>query len=182
MNSNFGHFSWVDFTIIIIVILSTVISFFRGFIREAISLVIWITAIIIPFKFSDTIQIYFQTWIKSYVLRHLLTFGALFLSVFICGIFINLILHILVRKAGLTIADRFLGIFFGAARGLLIVAILLIFVSVGDMKMGTVIAQSRLASKFQPIIIKLNQFLPCQLKNIFGWIVKPPVRVNKGNI
>ncbi|AKQ33712.1 Colicin V production protein [Candidatus Coxiella mudrowiae] len=184
MNFNiFSHFNWVDFTIIGIIVFSIIISFFRGFVREAISLVIWIGAIVIAFKFSEPVQIHLRPWINLDSLRYAATFGILFLAVFIFGIFINLIIHVLVKKTGLTITDRLLGIFFGAARGLLIVAIFLIFVSVGNIKDGTAVSQSQLASKFEPIVTRLNQFLPWQLKNIFQWLVEPPqTEVNRGDM
>ena len=107
-----SHFNWVDFTIIGIIVFSIVISFFRGFVREAISLITWISAVIIAFKFTKPIQIYLKVWISSDFLRYVVTFSILFLAVFIFGIFVNLIMHILVRKTGLTIIDRLLGIFF----------------------------------------------------------------------
>lgn len=169
MNLNiFLHFNWVDFIIIGIIVFSITISFFRGFVREAISLLIWIGAIVIVFKFLEPLQIHLSPWINSNFIRYSVAFGILFLAVFICGIFINLIIHALLKKTGLTITNRLLGIFFGAARGFLIVSIFLIFVSVGNIKGGTVVSQSQLASKFKPIVIWLNQFLPWQLKNIFN--------------
>ncbi|WP_304985221.1 CvpA family protein [Coxiella-like endosymbiont] len=184
MNFNiFSHFNWVDFTIIGIIVFSIIISFFRGFVREAILLVIWIGAIVIVFKFSEPVQIHLRPWINSDSLRYAAAFGILLLAVFIFGIFINLIVHALVKKTGLTITDRLLGIFFGAARGFLIVAVFLMFVSVGNIKDGTAVGQSQLASKFEPIVTWLNQFLPCQLKNIFQWLVEPPqTEINRGDM
>ncbi|MFV9988905.1 MAG: CvpA family protein [Coxiella endosymbiont of Dermacentor nuttalli] len=113
MNFNIvSHFNWVDCTIIGIVIFSIIVSFFRGFVREIISLVTWIAAVTVAFKFTEPIQIYLNIWISSDFLRYIVAFSILFLAVFIFGIFVNLITRILVRKTGLTIIDRLLGVFF----------------------------------------------------------------------
>ena len=168
MNFNIiSHFNWVDFTIIGIIVFSIVISFFRGFIREVVSLVIWVGAVITAFKFAESVQIHLQPWINSDSLQYAVAFVGLFLAVFVFGIFINLIVQMLVKKTGLTITNRLLGIFFGAGRGLLIVSVFLMFISVGNIKDGSVVTQSYLAPKFEPIVTWLNQFLPWQLRNVF---------------
>lgn len=41
---NWQDFNWIDFTILGVVGISTLVSLVRGFIREAISLVIWVAA------------------------------------------------------------------------------------------------------------------------------------------
>lgn len=161
MNFNIiSHFNWIDFIIIGIIVFSIIIGFFRGFIREAVSLLIWISAVIIAFKFSEPMKIHLQPWINSDSLRYVVAFIGLFLAVFIFGIFINLILHMLVKKTGLTITNRLLGIFFGAGRSLLIIAILLMFISVGNIEDKSVVVQSQLAPKFESIVAWLNQFFP----------------------
>ena len=153
------RFNWVDYTIVGIIVFSIVIGFFRGFVREAVSLVIWISAVMTAFTFSKPIKIHLQPWINSDSLQYAAAFIGLFLAVFIFGIFINLILHILVKKTGLTITNRLLGIFFGAGRSLFIIAILLMFISGGNTKNKSVIVQSQLAPKFASMVTWLNQFL-----------------------
>ncbi|WP_267256667.1 CvpA family protein [Coxiella endosymbiont of Ornithodoros maritimus] len=176
MNSHLlSHLNWVDFGIIGIVLFSIIISFFRGFVREAVSLVVWVTAIIVAIKFVEPMQIYLQTWIFSSSIRYAVAFISLFLSIFIIGIILNMLIHLLLKKTGLSISDRLLGIFFGAGRGFLIVAVLLLFVSVGSVNDGSSIAQSQLAPKFQPIVSWLNQFLPLQFKQFSHWLADQPI-------
>lgn len=169
-SENMSYFNWVDFTIIGIVFFSVIIGFFRGFLREAVSLIIWLSAVIIPFKFVDCMQAYLKTWIVSYTIRYAMTLVALFLAVFIIGIFLNMVIHALVSKSGLSITDRLLGVFFGTVRGLFIVAVLLTFVSVVNIQDSSELAQSRLVPEFKTIITWLNQFFPQQLKYFSQWL------------
>lgn len=166
--------NWVDYAIMGIIAFSTIISFFRGFLREAVSLIIWIVGILLAFRFADTVQNYFVQWISSNSIRYALAFIAIFLAVFIVGAVINVIFHAIVSKSGLSLTDRFLGIFFGAARGALIVAVVLIFVGATTTTVvaneGAAIAQSELAPKFMPLTTWLNQFLPKEIKNFSQWI------------
>ncbi|AUJ58901.1 CvpA family protein [Coxiella endosymbiont of Amblyomma americanum] len=174
---NFGivpYLNWIDCTIVSVITFSVVIGLFRGFVRETISLMIWIAAVTVAFKFSKSIQLYLYPWINLQSLRYAITFGGLFLTVFIFGIFINSVVHTIVKKMGLTVVNHTLGIFFGMGRGLFIIAIFLALFDSGNMiGIGgnrNIITQSRLAPKFQPIVIWLHQLLPSQLKNVFQWL------------
>jgi len=169
------HLNWIDYAIIGVIILSTVISFFRGFLREAVSLVVWIAGIAIALRYANVVQLGFKTWFASPSVRYIVAFMSLFLLVFIIGIIINMLLHALIHKTGLTITDRILGFVFGAVRGLLIVAILLMFVSIGSVKDGTALAQSSLAPEFKPAVVWLNEFLPQHTKQFSRWVL------NKGD-
>lgn len=163
--------NWVDYSILGIIVFSIIISFFRGFSREAVSLVVWVVGIMVALKFADPTSIFFKTWIASPTLRYIIAFATLFLIIFIAGILLNAAIHALVKKAGLSLTDRMLGVIFGAARGLLIVAVLLMFVSVGKVKDGTYLTQSRLALKFKPMVVWLNAFLPTQMKGFSQWVM-----------
>lgn len=165
--------NWVDYTIIVVIAFSTLISFFRGFLREAISLVVWVVGILLALKFADTVQNYFTTWITSNGLRYALAFILIFLAVFLIGVIINMAFHAVIAKSGLSITDRFLGIFFGAARGVLIVAVVLIFVGASSStaaKKEDALSRSQLAEKFMPITRWISQFLPKEIKSFSQWI------------
>jgi len=120
-----NHADWI---IVGIVSLSALISLWRGFVREALSLVIWISALSIALFFSDTLSAYLVNLVETPSLRKVAAFLILFVATLIVGGIISYIVATLVKMTGLTGTDRLLGMVFGVARGLLLVLALLILV------------------------------------------------------
>lgn len=115
---------WIDYAIIIVIALSTLISLTRGFVREAFSLAIWIAAFFVASWFYQDLAVYFTSFTDSTV-RNGLAAVILFVLTLIVGALLNFLLGKLVDGTGLTGTDRVLGLVFGAARGLLIVTLML---------------------------------------------------------
>lgn len=113
----------MDYILIAIVGLSMVLSLWRGFVREIISLIGLVAAFLIASRLSGQTGEMLGEWITNPTAADIAGFALVFVGVMIVVALIGAIIRRLVDMAALTATDRTLGIFFGAARGMLLIAL-----------------------------------------------------------
>lgn len=153
-------FNWADYTVIAVVAFSGLMSLIRGFVREALSLATWIIAIWIGIKYATIMGGVLAPYIKSVSLRTPVGFTVLFIAVLIIGALINFIIGTVVDKTGLGPTDRVIGTVFGVARGILLVAVLLLLAQMTPMPDNQWWKDSALIPKFQPLEDWLKSLIP----------------------
>ena len=141
-------FNWVDLVILGIVVISSLISLSRGFVKEALSLVIWIFAGVVAWMFGGSLAHHLQAYIDIPSVRTIAACALLFVVTLLVGGLINFLLAQLIRATGLTGTDRLLGMVFGAARGLFLVVILVGLLSLAPVEQDTWWQQSTLVPHF----------------------------------
>ena len=167
------HFNWIDYVIFSVIGVSTLLSLFRGLLKEIISLVIWIVAAVVAVKFSDGLSHSLEPYIHSATFRYMAAFSALFLGVLVIGVFVTMLIGTLIDKTGMGGFDRLLGVFFGIARGILLVAITLMFLNLNpDMSSQSSIKESQLIPRFQGLVSWLGSFLPEEMHHVSGWMAE----------
>lgn len=150
---------WVDYAILAIIVISTLVSLTRGFVREALSLAIWVGAFLIASWFYQDLAQYF-TGIDDGMLRNALAVVALFISTLVVGALVNFLIGKLVEGTGLSGTDRVLGLVFGAIRGVLIVTLVLFIIdSFTTLSDSDWWRQSQLIPQFGLMIQWLFEFL-----------------------
>ena len=158
--------NWTDWAIIGIIFISTVISLLRGFVREALSLASWAVAAWVGFKFTQPFSKLLPAFLVSNTLRIVVAFAILFLVTLIIGVLINMLISSLVHKTGLTGTDRLLGMCFGIARGVLLVAVIVLLANMTHVKQDEWFVKSQLIPQFQGLAAWLHEFLPEQMDQI----------------
>lgn len=111
----------IDWLIIAVVILSTLLSLKRGFVKEVLSLLTWVIAFVVAVKFSNQMQVLLVEQVQNDQIRYIVAFITLFIATLIVGALVSFLLSSLIQVTGLSSTDRVLGMLFGFARGSLIV-------------------------------------------------------------
>jgi membrane protein required for colicin V production len=156
--------NWIDFVFIALILISGLISLYRGFVREVFSVVTWVVAIWVGIRFAGTVAVYLPAALSDETLRLGVAFAVLFILVLIAGGVIGIVMTRLVRGTGLTGTDRALGIVFGLLRGVLIVALLVFLASLTLAPEETWWQESRLVPEFERIVGWLLDQLPETLR------------------
>jgi membrane protein required for colicin V production len=115
----------VDYILLAAFVASVAIGFFRGFFREALSLLTWGLALWLAWRFSGVLDPLLAS-VSSPALKLWLGRILVFLGVLLAGGLLGHFVAMLVRRTGLTGTDRALGMVFGAGRGVLVVGVLVI--------------------------------------------------------
>lgn len=116
----------IDYIILAVVVISALVSFARGFLREVLSLAAWTIAIVVAFQFASDAAPYFGRWLSDPNLQYWAAVVALFLAALLCCGIVNWLIGQFFSEFGTSGTDRSLGIMLGAARGAVVVALLLL--------------------------------------------------------
>jgi membrane protein required for colicin V production len=115
-----------DYFVLGIVGASVVVSIMRGFAREVLALAGWVIAFVAANALSTTVAGTLTRFVSEPSVRGLTAFVAVFVITLIAMSLIAMLVARLLKSAGLGLEDRLLGGFFGLARGLLIVMLIVL--------------------------------------------------------
>jgi len=169
-------FTIVDGVAVALLVLSTLLAYSRGFVREALAIGGWVAAIVLGYILADWVR---PLLISAPVLDDILadqcefallaSFAAVMVaSLLVMWIFTSVVSG-LMKRSILSAADRMLGLLFGLARGvLLIVAALIAYeFAVTEETSIAVITESRTASILGDLQDSIEERVP---DNIPGWL------------
>ena len=116
--------NWIDWLVLGILTFSTLLSLWRGFAREALSLAAWIVAFVAARVFADPVASVMSGLIDNETARYIAACVVIFVGVLIAGTLLTAIIAKLIKLTGLSLLDRLLGTVFGFTRGLIIVLVI----------------------------------------------------------
>ena len=143
---------WPDLVILATIAISLLVGALRGFVKEAFSLAVWAIAFMAAFQFSAPIAEWLEPSISLPSARTALAFAGLFVSVLIVGGLLTYLVGELVEKTGLTGTDRMLGGLFGAARGVILVVMMILVAGFTPVPRDPWFGESKLISAFMPMV------------------------------
>ena len=117
-------YNGIDIILISIILISSIVAAFRGFVKEIFSLFSWIFSIIISFHFFANFKTILSEYINQKIIIDVIAFGFPFLiSLFICHL-ITRWLSPKFNTSEVLFIDKFIGFIFGGFRGIFIVVLL----------------------------------------------------------
>lgn len=149
-----------DWIIVAIIALSVLIGLWRGLIREAMSLAVWLAALIAAILFGHQVAQLFAAWIELPSARIALGHVSVFLLVLLVGSLLTWAVGQAVRGSGLSGTDRLFGLGFGLLRGVAIIAALILVLGYTPMPQDPWWQQSQLIPQFEPAAQWLREQLP----------------------
>lgn len=149
-----------DWAIVVILALSVLVGLWRGLVREAMSLVTWLAAVVAAIMFGAQVAALYGTWIDLPSARVGLGYLTVFLLVLLVGSLIGWLVRRIVHGTGLSGTDRVLGLGFGALRGGLMVAALVLVLGYTPFAQDPWWHQSQLIPRFEPAAEWLREQIP----------------------
>jgi membrane protein required for colicin V production len=102
------------------------VGIWRGFVKEALSLLTLLVAIWLAWRFAALVAPKLSNWAADQDVRIWIARGIIFALALIVGALVSWLARQLIRHTGLSGVDRMLGAVFGFARGVLIVGLLVL--------------------------------------------------------
>jgi membrane protein required for colicin V production len=115
-----------DYLVLLVLGCSVLISLLRGLVKEVLSLLGWVVALVVANLYGETLAQWLPQVIPGQALRMIVAFLALFIAVRLLMALITLAFESVIKASGLTLADRGLGGLFGLARGVVLVLVVVL--------------------------------------------------------
>ena len=158
---------WVDYVIPGIIVFSALFSLMRGFVREALSLIGWITAFWLALRYANPLAELFLSSIAIPSVRIVIAFTILFVLTLMLAALINHLAGHVVRRTGLTNTDRMVGMVFGVARGGVVVCILVLLAGLTTIPQDPWWGESMMIGHFESFALWLQANIAPEIDGTF---------------
>lgn len=170
-------FTIIDAVVAVVIILSAILAWSRGFVRESLAILGWVAAAVLAFLFAATVRpmiaqlpVLERFLGDSCELATIAGFAVVFAVALVVFSIITPLFSSVVQRSALGGIDQGMGFLFGAARGILIVAIaFIVYDRVITGQQIAMVENSRSAQVFAKMSGQMDEQIPDDAP---GWIVR----------
>jgi membrane protein required for colicin V production len=163
-------FTIIDGVVALVIVLSALLAYSRGFVREAMAIVGWIAAAVVAFMFSAKVEplikevpVLGEFIADSCELSIIAAFAIVFAVALIVVSFFTPLFSSLVQRSALGGIDQGVGFLFGVARGVLLVTIaFFVYDTVMTNQSFTIVDESRSAQVFARLTGQIEDRNPAE--------------------
>ncbi len=150
-----------DYVIITIIAASVMLGIWRGVVGEIIALLAWVVAFFAARLFGEEVAgRLLNRAIADPVMQLVAAWVAIFIVVLMLMALLRLAIRGLLKALGLSPMDRFLGMFFGVARGLLIVLLLVALAGMTMVPKEKWWVEAMLSAPLETAVIAAKPWMP----------------------
>ncbi|HIC67767.1 MAG: CvpA family protein [Paracoccus sp. (in: a-proteobacteria)] len=169
-------FTIIDAVVAAVIILSAILAWSRGFVRESLAILGWIAAAILAFLFAAAVRpmiaqlpVLDRFLGDSCELATIAGFAVVFALALVVFSIITPLFSSVVQRSALGGVDQGMGFLFGVARGILLVAIVfIVYDRVMTSQQVAMVENSRSAQVFERMRGQMDERIP---EDAPGWIV-----------
>jgi len=170
-------FTLIDGVVAVVIVLSALLAYSRGFVRETMAIAGWVAAAVLAFLFTPQVEplvkeapVIGEFISDSCELSIIAAFAAVFALALIVVSFFTPLFSSLVQRSALGGLDQGVGFLFGVARGIVLVAIaFFVYNSVASTQAIEMVDQSRSAQVFDRLNQQIEERNPEQA---LGWVTR----------
>ena len=152
-----------DYAVLGIIGLSILLSMLRGFVKEILKLAGWVAAVFVAKLYTTQLAPLLPAGIPSDSLRLMAAFVILFLATLLVSSLLAIALSEVFKQVGLGWFDRWLGAVFGFARGLIIVAVLVLLAGLTAIPQDARWRNAMFSAPFEALVLATLPWLPKEL-------------------
>ncbi len=157
----------VDIIIFVVIVVSGIISWIRGFLREAIALTAWLTAMSVTFLYANKFSLLLPESVGGKTAKTIVSAVVLFFGVLIIGWIAGALVKKLLSTMKMSNVDRAIGFVFGVIRGSVIVTVVVLLLNLTAIPQELWWEESKLLPKFQELAVLIHERLPPDLADHF---------------
>ncbi len=134
-NSEARCMNFIDYLILFTLLISVLLGFFRGFLREAIGLLSWLGGLWLAWHFAYLVEPQLGGQLSKEPYNLWAARGILLLSCLVIGWLVGNIVGYFMTQSGLSLMlDRVIGVLFGFIRGAVLVAVVVLLAREVDLQ------------------------------------------------